>query len=472
METYSFLKKWRFGLFTFAISMLTGCSTDFFQLAPAPGPQGRNGQPQYAGDYLELANKANPCEATEYRLRAAERLIQAQEITRAQQALRDAQGYDPNIDSELRQIILEARHALLKQDLSRAKILVSSAVQRAAEQTQATNLQGMGNAKRIALLLPSKGPHASAAKTIREGFFAAYYKNNTKDSSVKVFDTGEGSQIQEAYQQAIADQSDFIIGPLTKPEVQAIVKMRPEIPVLALNTLTESTSLPKNMFQFGLIPEDEVTAVAELARRNGHHSTLILTPQTDWGKRMAIAFKQNFEAKGGRVIEIMPIEPGQDLSSKIKTLLQVKADDYRRDADMLFLISSPDMARQIKSLLNYYADTLPVYATSTVYSGTPSPVKDQDLNGVHFCDMPWVLQEANSSEKNSSSIAKLVGSSRSPRFFALGMDAFELTKQMGQHHTLSHIAGMTGELSYNKEQHRITRSLVCARFAGGVPVAE
>ncbi len=52
---------------------------------------------------------------------------------------------------------------------------------------------------------------------------------------------------------------------------------------------------------------------------------------------------------------------------------------------MVFLLSYPSKARQIMPLLKYYyAGDVPVYATSSVYTGGVNVMKDRDLNGIIF----------------------------------------------------------------------------------------
>jgi len=162
-----------------------------------------------------------------------------------------------------------------------------------------------GSGDHIALLLPAKGPHAAAAKTIRDGFLATYYQNaqhEPSEAAVKIYDTTENG-VQAAYQRALQEQARLIVGPLTKSEVQTIANMPLEIPVLALNTISEDTSLPQNLYQFGLLPEDEVIAVAEHARRAGHQRALILAPHSEWGQRLARTFKRYWESNQGRVVD-------------------------------------------------------------------------------------------------------------------------------------------------------------------------
>lgn len=337
--------------------------------------------------------------------------------------------------------------------------------------------QGTGT-QHIALLLPIKGAHAQAAKIVKDGFLAAYYQakqNQSSNPSLKIIDTSDQS-IQEAYQKALADQATIIVGPLTKLDVQTIAKMPLDIPVLALNTIAEDSSLPRKLYQFGLMPEDEVVAVAEHALRQDRRRALILAPQSEWGQRLADTFKQFWTSHNAQVVDIKLFKSSSELESKIKSLLRVNGKTRRTDADMIFIAASPELARQIKPMLNfYYAEALPVYGTSSIYSGNPMPNKDQDLNGIHFCDMPWILPQSSAMQDSYSTLQKQWSSSvnQSPRFFALGMDAYTLATQLENFQGISsrNTAGFTGDLHLNNYQ-RIQRGLVCARFEQGVPVPD
>lgn len=326
----------------------------------------------------------------------------------------------------------------------------------------------------IALLLPSTGPYANSAKTIRNGFLAAYYQNAQKMASqptFKIYDTGDGSHIREAYHQAIADKTNFIVGPLTKSELEVMAKMQLQIPVLALNTIAEDLSLPPGLYQFGLMPEDEVIAVANHALHQNKHDALVLAPKNALGARLVSVFQRFWQSQHGTIVDMAFFKSNQDLEDKLRALVQID-----QKADMLFIVATPETARQIKSLLNLY-DTraLPIYATASIYSGTPSPTRDQVLNGICFCDMPWILQYSLAIQEDRQSMEKISpnSASQAPRFFALGMDAYQLAIRLGNANLLPSygLSGYTGNLHVNRYQ-RIERGLVCARFEEGVPVPD
>lgn len=455
------------------IIFLAGCKTNFKQ---STTPQDAN---KAAIHHLELARNAEPASSLEHRLMAANLFIQANKMEEAQSVLRETRNAD-QIDSSVHKSILAARLALLHKDITNALTNLKSALNILSQYTHSNfsmSSESRTGSQHIALLLPSKGPHAQAAKIVKDGFLAAYYQakqNQPSDPSVKIVDTSDQS-IQEAYQKALADQATIIVGPLTKPEVQAIAKMPLAIPVLALNTIAEDNSFPRNLYQFGLMPEDEVVAVAEHALRQGRRKALILAPQSEWGQRLTETFKQFWTSRNAQVVDVKLFKSPAELESKIKSLLRVTGTTRRSDADMIFIAASPELARQIKPMLNfYYAESLPVYATSSIYSGNPMPNKDQDLNGVYFCDMPWILPQSSAMQDSYSALQKQWPNSvnQSPRFFALGMDAYQLATQLENTGISSrNTAGFTGDLHLNNYQ-RVQRGLVCARFEQGVPVPD
>lgn len=474
MET-QFPQSWSFRAFTwFTLTMLllAGCSTYSFRTQSAPIKEYNS-----ANEYLSAAQEAPPILALAYQLKAANLCIRRGEINEALQILRETHAQ--SIDISIHKTILTVRLALLQKDRSRARYLLKSALDSVQRQyfdsiTQSTAVAPL----HIGLLLTSKGPHSEAAKMVQDGFLAAYYQDLQKrpsDTTVKLYDTGDGSQLREAYHKAMQDKVNFIVGPLTKPELQTIAKIRINVPVLALNTLPDRVSLPRELYQFGLMPEDEVIAVAKYALRQGKQRALIFAHQSEWGERLAQTFKYFWESNHGLVVDMGFFKPGRHLEEKVRTLLKADETSRRQDVDMIFIAASPEAARQIKPLFNlHFAGDLPVYATSSVYGGMPMPNQDQNLNGIRFCDMPWILQPSSQIQDTYQAMNNLSKKpNQFPRFFALGMDAYQLATQMGKSNQLPAygISGYTGNLHLNNYQ-RIERGLVCAKFEHGIPVPD
>lgn len=329
--------------------------------------------------------------------------------------------------------------------------------------------------KHIALLLPLQGPFAAQGKAIRDGFMRSYYADRGKTTqlpALSFIDTSQNSDIAALYQQAVSQGADFIIGPLTKDQVQALTQSR-NFPAttLALN-YTETSSLPNNFYEFGLSPLDEAMQIADKAREEGRTRALIIAPQNEWGKRTAKALLARWENNGGKVTDSLYYSSDTNLSKAIPELLHIntKADrelmkednnkkklseQRRQDFDTIFLLAQSKEGRQIVPLLRYYyADNIPIYSTSAIYSGVPNPQRDTDLNGVIFCDVPWLLRANSNANTN--------------RLFAVGYDSHMLTKQLPRLSALQNfpVYAATGALTMTP-QHQIYRRLPWATIHGG-----
>lgn len=349
--------------------------------------------------------------------------------------------------------------------------------------------------RQIALLLPQSGPFAKSATAVRDGFFAAYFAEEDAGYRplVRFYDSGELlEQANRAYDEAVADGAQLIIGPLTKEGVNALSEREHlPVPTLALNYASTERA-PANLFQFGLAPEDEVRQVAERAWLDGHNQAILLVVDGPWGERIAATFNQHWRQLGGTVLETQYFKNNEsDFSQPLQQLLNID-DSYRRmkalkqvlrtdlkfeprrrmDADFIFVgVPSPQQARQVRPQLKfYYASDLPMYTTSHAFSGVADPAVDHDMDGVLFCDMPWTLATPPSPLWTTIVESWGEASHAYRRLYALGVDSFGLIAHLRRLSTFrfQQFQGVTGILSLN-EQNQIQRQLTWAKFERGVP---
>lgn len=349
-------------------------------------------------------------------------------------------------------------------------------------------------AQHIALLLPLSGSHSTLAQAVRDGFMASLaltHHHGGMAPRISVFDTQDDQNINDAYQQAIQDGADMIIGPLTKPGVEQISRIASgNVPVLALNYA--DTNNRSNIFQFGLSPEDEARQAADRAWQDGHVNALVIAQDGEWGDRISQAFIERWESLGGVTLGSTTFSPNKPLSSAIKNALHIDTSEQRaeelsnslniplefeprrrQDFDMVFIAAQPTEARQIPPLLAFYfAQDIPIYATSSVYSGEGNFAIDKDLNGVTFCDIPWNTDSQPTSPQPNNPIAALwpTPAQSQPRLYALGIDAYQLIPVLPRLEAIPHFSlnGATGKLSLDKN-HRIIRTLRCTHFVNGQP---
>jgi outer membrane PBP1 activator LpoA protein len=324
----------------------------------------------------------------------------------------------------------------------------------------------------IALLLPNNDGLAGISSAIREGFFAAYYQasdTHAPRATIRVYDSGgNAASAIKAYNQAVSDGALLVVGPLTRAEVIGVLGQPSlSIPVLALNH-SDSKNLPgSTASEFALMPEDEGAQAADHMVERGIHSAYIVTSSDEFAKRAGNAFKAEFAAKGGQLAGASQIASSNvNYGDAINAL---NAGSAGSDAG-IFISMRADQARLLLPQLRVARITLPVFATSHIYGGSDNPTADRDLEGVEFCDAPWLF-DAQSGLPSYQDVASQLPAARgaTAQLFAFGMDAWNLVPYLDwlRSHPGSYLPGATGQLAADTFGH-INRVLTWLKFQEGV----
>ena len=336
--------------------------------------------------------------------------------------------------------------------------------------------------KHIALLLPLTGSLAGPAAAIKEGFMAAHQDSKVQDVNVRLYNT-DGIDISALYQQVIEEGADYVVGPLSKSQVTIVATMEHPVPTLLLNDAEGLATA--HAYPFGLSPTHEAEQVAIKARQDGRSQALVIAPAGSWGDEIAAAFAKKWRKQGGTVVAALSYEEKADMNTKMRDFLGISACEARgkqlkewvgqhvetpltrrQDFDMVFLLAYPSIARQVMPLLNYYyAGDVPVYATSAVYSGSVDAKKDKDLNGILFCDMPWVF-EHQMGHKNWPEQLNSYN-----RLYALGKESYEVSTHLN-HLLIFNALGLGGHAGvlYLSPSRQVKRVLSWGQFKDGLAV--
>ena len=355
----------------------------------------------------------------------------------------------------------------------------------------------------IALCLPLSGLYEWASQAIRDGFLAAWFTTTEYKPVISIYDC-DALNIDQVYMDAVRDGADFVVGPLEKSAIANLLASNEiKVTTLALNQIdtpltekaagdTATGTLPK-LIQFGLFPEDEARQAAERIRDDGYKRALVITPNNDQGQRLFAAFRNAWDSAGGMIMDhIKYPENTEEYKTWVKSLLNANSSDkrsadlrnrlnrsiesetrLRNDADVIFMAASPISGRRIVPEFRFFQTGLPIYSTSDIFTGIINPQQDKDLDGVIFNQIPWILDPAKQNSFLQQSINKLWSAQKSAyrKFYALGIDAYQLIPHLAQMSTREHLyyPGETGELRLLKDG-RIQRKLMWAEFSQGIPV--
>lgn len=353
---------------------------------------------------------------------------------------------------------------------------------------------GLDYPTQIALILPLSGRMQAAGMAVRDGFLAALLQQDPNRRPVlNVYDSAEMGAAT-AYRRAIADGAQFVVGPLTKDEVTAIAASgETTVLTLALNQTADGTTPSNLLFQFSLDPEEEARQVAQRVTADGRMRGLVLLPNNDWGQRVFRAFDSELKVLGGEIAGMKFYDPSaRDYSQPITQLLLIDESRARAnalsaalgtrfefeprrrgDAQFVFIGAQPVQGRSLRPALRFHlAEDLAVYATSDIFE--PDAKANNDLEGVIFPDMPWVISPDAASTQLRSALTRHwpVRARGRGRLYAFGFDACRIVPLLkaGQYGTAHAIPGMTGLLSVDENGH-VKRELDWAKVSGGRAVA-
>ena len=348
--------------------------------------------------------------------------------------------------------------------------------------------------KRVALLLPLSGEYKREGESVLIGFLSAHYSlmsSNQKIQSINVYDTQSYDSAKDAYDQAVNEGAEFIVGPLLRDSVSELSeKIAFNVPVLALNSNQNNEVYTIGMYQFSLSSLDEVISTSNKVISDGNNLGAIIMPNNELGRDLRDIYKSTFESMGGMILDDQFYNPdNQDFSDELKALLIIDNSEnrYRRlsanlgefiafeprrrqDIDFIFLLATDiTNAKLLKSQLDYHLsgdDPIPIYSTSNIFSLRENM---DDLDGVIFTDAPWVIDQQSWLRDLPTKLMKFwPGDAIQSRQNAMGYDAYFLTSKLAKQNNsyLKEFNGATGQL-YMDSENKIRRRLAWAKLIDG-----
>jgi len=260
-------------------------------------------------------------------------------------------------------------------------------------------------------------------------------------------------------------------------------------------SMTESsnnTSDTSAKVYFALAPEDEATQLANLMKKQGIRTPIIISNGSSLSRRMIDTFNQQWIALKGldqiKPPKIVTFSDNKGLRIGITAALDVLQSQRRisqmtslttetvhsvtrnrRDVDAFVVFALPQQVELLNPIIEasislFTERTIPVFATSYSYQHQLNKNSIRDLRNLVFVDMPFLMPA-----QRESALAQQVDDiwnnppSSFLRLFAFGYDAFQFSEKMQQLAYFSHtdLKGLSGKLTVNN-QRQVTRSLPSA----------
>jgi hypothetical protein len=257
----------------------------------------------------------------------------------------------------------------------------------------------------------------------------------------------------------------------------------------APSAFSESTSAK---VYFALAPEDEATQLANLMKKQGIRTPIIISNGSSVSRRMIETFNAQWIALNGldeiKLPKVVTFSDNKGLRIGITAALDVLQSQRRisqmsnlttetvhsvtrnrRDVDAFVVFALPQQVELLNPIIEasislFTERTIPVFATSYSYQHQLNKNSIRDLRNLVFMDMPFLMPA-----QRDSALAEQVDAlwNKPPstflRLFAFGYDAFQFSEQMQQLAYFSHtdLNGLSGKLSVNNKR-QVTRGLPSA----------
>jgi len=313
--------------------------------------------------------------------------------------------------------------------------------------------------------------------------------------SLLFYDTNEKS-IETIAKELQAQNINFVIGPLLKPNLEKFLPLVDNIPVLMLNALPSEKTHDSDgnpmlygsplHYSFALSPEGEAEQAAELIFQNKHQKPLILAPRSKYGQRVVSAFEQRWNKLNKQqadasddttstysaethyfaskpelakfVERTLQTDKSKARIGQIKAIVNkpIKTEiRSRRDIDAIYLVSDRSELILLKPFISVsispFAKQIPLYASSRSHDVDFTKQQNKELSGLTFSDIAFLMKRKGDVRQQTQQIWPKQDFN-TLRLFALGYDSYNLIEQLKKLQVIDgyYYEGLTGELTLDK----------------------
>lgn len=300
----------------------------------------------------------------------------------------------------------------------------SVSVNNNTENVASTNvLEKTQSGDTIAVFLPLSGKYAEIIGNPTKLGILNAYKDRGIDVNLKFYDS-ESGPIEDLYKMSLKDNAKAIIGPIIKSEVDQLLKLNPQIPVIALNE--GSINSVKNVYYLTLAPEnDAFNAVNEIAKDN-LSNPMIIAPNNEKGKRLSLAFNEFWHDRTNINTSVCYFTDVNSLQDTLKTCFASTNGIF----DAAYIYGTANEASVIREYVKQVTNNVPMfYIGAKSNNGISNNSAISGVNGMKMGDQPWLLKESTIKQQIIDVLPKANGDTL--RCFAIGYDSLNLALNLG-----------------------------------------
>lgn len=275
---------------------------------------------------------------------------------------------------------------------------------------------------RVAILVPLTGQNAAVGQSISNAANLALADANSTRIRITAYDTGRSPLA--AMQEALAEGSGLVLGPLLSEDASAVAPLarRANVPVIAFSN--DVSIAGGGVYVLGLNPAQSIERVVAFARERGVTRFGALLPSSVYGERAGIAVADSVRRSGGQLVAVRTY-------ARTAETLRASAEDLATQGpfDAVLIADGARLAALAVPILRRGSPQLRVLGTE-LWAAEANPGAQAALRGGWF---------AGPSESNFDSLRGRYRAryGASPhRLASLGYDAVLLAARIGEQWTV------------------------------------
>ena len=174
--------------------------------------------------------------------------------------------------------------------------------------------------------------------------------------------------------------TNFIIGPILKPEVDALLSTSITLPAIVFN---QPASPREQLYYYNLGPDYEGALAASKIYHDGHNSPVVIAPESTRGQRAINGFTQVWQQANTN-------GPITCRYADINSVQAALTTCPLNNADAIYINATASDVIKVRGVL---PDNTPLYLTDRSYMGLNHSSGELALAGAFLGDMPWLLTD-------------------------------------------------------------------------------
>lgn len=269
----------------------------------------------------------------------------------------------------------------------------------------------------VLVILPESGPMARAGLSIKQGFLGAYQA--AKRQERLKFVNSDGQNIADLWNKQVTAETQLVVGPLARQDIETIIQLKPSVQTLALNDVEASA---EHVAKFSLSKREDAQALLGVMQQDQIRDLFIVAkPGTLAEHELFLKALLHDQSIQTEVVDSIPEQLSADRG--------------------LLLLGDVSWLNSLKNLPN-----------TRVYTIASAVEQVQSLaEGIKFCDTP--ARYTKTWKDTQQAIAQAQSSAAFQRLIAFGGDAWQIAQvYLDKPEPDTQLMGRTGEIKIAAQQ--------------------